>query len=57
MNNATFKFIEPFREFHSSESRWSTIAQIGLVWLSELEAKTHLKIFNSAKDGLVESAK
>jgi len=35
MKNATYLFQNPFREYHHSESRWSAMAQIALVWLSD----------------------
>jgi len=55
MKNLTYKFIEPLREYHSSESRWSTILQIALIWLSEFKNEPHVKIYNSINGELIDT--
>lgn len=51
MQNATYLFEQPERYLKNSESRWTAIAQIALMYFSSNEPGKKLPVYESDKDG------
>ena len=51
MKNATYLFEQPERYLKNSESRWTAIAQIALMYLSSNEPKKELTVYKSDEKG------
>jgi hypothetical protein len=57
MQNATYLFERPERYLKNSESRWTAIAQIALMYLSANEPAKELPVYKSCKDGYLNKEK
>lgn len=51
MRNATYLFQEPQRDFRNSESRWTTIAQISLFYISRHLTGHAIPVYNADNSG------
>ena len=53
MKNATYLFEKPTRFMKNSESRWTAVAQMSLIYISANQPPTKLPVYNSDKQGVL----
>lgn len=51
MKNATYLFKNPSRLMKNSESRWTAVAQMSLIYISKNMPETHLPVYTSDNEG------